>query len=67
MEYKIDNTIKHSFKIGDVVYLNSNPELLMTITDIYYDEINVLYFNKVTGEFVELKYIWSECLTKKEE
>ena len=39
----------------------------MTITDIYYDEINVLYFNKVTGEFVELKYIWSECLTKKEE
>ena len=35
------------FKIGDVVCLNSSPEIKLTVTSIEDDEICVSYFDRV--------------------
>jgi hypothetical protein len=40
-----------NIKIGDVVYLNSNPEIKMTVTYVTGDKIQATYCNPITGKF----------------
>ena len=40
-----------NIKIGDVVYLNSNPEIKMTVTYVTRDKIQATYCNPITGKF----------------
>ena len=40
-----------NIKIGDVVYLNSNPEIKMTVTYVTGDKIQATYCNPLTGKF----------------
>ena len=38
-------------KVGDVVFLNSNPEIKMTVILIESDKIQAIYFNSILGKF----------------
>lgn len=38
-------------KIGDVVYLNSNPKVKMTVAYIEQGSFQGLYFNEVSNKF----------------
>ena len=38
-------------KIGDDVYLNSNPEIKMTVTYVTEGKIQATYYNPTSGKF----------------
>lgn len=50
-------------KVGDVVYLNSCPEIKFTVTNYSKFEFTIIGYNKDKQEFVTLKGIPELALT----
>lgn len=51
----------HEFKIGDVVHLNSNPEMKFTVNSFIEDpfretQIEIVYFNEKNNRFEYHKF-----------
>lgn len=38
-------------KVGDIVYLNSNPEIKMTVNHVEAGKIQAVYFNSTNGKW----------------
>lgn len=46
----------NELKIGDVVYLNSEDRVVMTVVWVDEDEVTCAYFNGQTHTFVQVKF-----------
>lgn len=46
----------NDIKVGSVVFLNSNPDVLMTVTGMAPGEIRVVYFDYNTREFKSIRF-----------
>lgn len=56
--------MNNELNLGDVVYLNSRPSLLMTVAEIFENRIGVVFWNEAQGSFDVLEGQPIECFTK---
>lgn len=38
-------------KVGDIVYLNSNPKIEMTVSHVDSNKVQAIYYNSINGKF----------------
>lgn len=53
----------NDLKVGDVVYLNSDKEIPMTVASISDGEIQCIYFNQAEQKFVQTMAMPEDAVT----
>lgn len=54
----------NQLNVGDVVYLNSNSDIKMTIKEISGDGVECVYFNPETGKVTQTPPLPEDAVTK---